>query len=233
MRGRRLSSAGWEGKARLVISARGVVIARSDRASKDARPSGRAMATRQSRSGRAPRLLDRFAYARDDKQTERKLTSSAQRRIGDGFRNAGDDQLQHFLFARVSNRALADIAPALQHHHAIADLEYVVQAMRDNDLRDVVPFQLEHRFQETIGRGHREIGGRLVENHHLGFEGNGARDGHGLLTAAGKAFDLLIDRVHIDLEAIKDDSRIPMHAGTVDEDPQAARPSAEKYVLAD
>ena len=44
-----------------------IVVASSDKASRDARPFGRAMATRRSRSRRAPRVpLDRFAEARDD-----------------------------------------------------------------------------------------------------------------------------------------------------------------------
>ena len=98
---------------------------------------------------------------------------------------------------------------------------------------DAVPLQLQHRLQETIGRRHREIGGRLVENHHLGLEGNRARDGHRLLTSAGKAFDLLIDRVHVDLQAIEDRPRVAMHAGAIDEDPEAAGPAAEENVLAD
>src|SRR5271154_3095525 len=131
---------------------------------------------------------------------------SAQRRIGDGFWNAGDNQLQHFLFRCVSNRSLADIASPLQHHHPIADLEYVVQAMRDNDLRHVAP---------------------------LGLERNGPRNRHRLLTAAGKAFDLLIDRVYVDLQTVKDRSRVMMHARAIDEESKPARPPAEKNVLAD
>ena len=63
--------------------------------------------------------------------------------------------------------------------------------------------QLEDRFQQTVGRRHRQVGGRLIENHDLRLEGNGARDGHRLLTPARKAFDLLIDRVHVDLEPVE------------------------------
>ena len=93
--------------------------------------------------------------------------------------------------------------------------------------------QLEHRFQQTVGRGHRQVGGGFVENHDLRLEGNGPRDGHRLLTPARKAFDLLIDRVHVDLQAIEDGPRVVMHAGAVDEDSEAARPPAEEDVLAD
>ena len=54
----------------------------------------------------------------------------------------------------------------------------------------------------------------------LGSKRNRARDGDGLLTAAGKAFDLLIDRNHVDLQATSRIARASRcMARAIDENP--------------
>src|ERR1700723_2634426 len=58
------------------------------------------------------------------------------------LRHAGDNQLKHFLFGRLGDQPVADIAAAFQNHDAVANLENVGHAMRNDDLRHIVAFQL-------------------------------------------------------------------------------------------
>jgi hypothetical protein len=60
------------------------------------------------------------------------------------------------LFVRLSDRAIADIAPALEHHHAIADLEYIVQPVRNDRLRDPVDFSIPQLANERDDAGAAE-----------------------------------------------------------------------------
>src|SRR5277367_60601 len=68
---------------------------------------------------------------------------------------------------------------------------------------------------------------------HLRVERDRAGDGDRLLAAARQAFHLLVDRVHVDLEAVQYLSRIPVHSGPVHEQAEPERPAPEEDVLAD
>jgi hypothetical protein len=110
--------------------------------------------------------------------------------------------------------------------------EDVLQAVRNDDLCDAVLLEFEHRLEQPLGRHDREVGRRLVEDDDARLERDCAGDRDRLLAAAGQAFDALIDRVHVDLEALQHLVGLGIHLLAVDED-APPRPAAEEDVLAD
>ena len=133
----------------------------------------------------------------------------------------------------VPDVAVADILAALQHHDPVADREDVLQAVRDDDLGDAVLLQLEHGLEQPLGRHHREVGGRLVEDDDARLERDGAGDGDRLLAAARQALDALVDRVDVDLEALQHLRRPRAYILLAVDEEALARPAAEEDVLAD
>ncbi|MCY1302952.1 hypothetical protein D9M70_526380 [compost metagenome] len=104
--------------------------------------------------------------------------------------------------------------------------------MRDDNLGYTLSLQFQHRFKQAVGRHHRKIGGRLIEDYDLRLERDGAGDRYGLLAATRQAFDLLINGVDVDLEPFQDLVGLRIHLPPIDER-ACERPAAQKDVLPD
>jgi hypothetical protein len=78
-------------------------------------------------------------------------------RIDGRFAGAGDDETEHLLLRGVPDIAVADILAALENHDAIADLENVLQPMRDYDLGDAITERFAVGSSRMTTRGSKEM----------------------------------------------------------------------------
>ena len=126
-----------------------------------------------------PRGLRQRRLGEAPKGASSSSTSGDPVRLGRGFgrfRRAQNDGFPNFPLAGLRNQPFANVFTAFENHYPIADLEDIVHAVRNYDLRDPVPLQLDHGFQHAAGRRGRKIRCRLVKNDDLGIKGDRARD---------------------------------------------------------
>ena len=93
---------------------------------------------------------------------------------------------------------LADHAPVAQDHHAVGDLEHLVEPVRDVDHADAAraqPAKGREQARHLVGRQARR---RLVEHQQFGVGGQRARDRHQRLLGAAQRLDA---RVGVDVGA--------------------------------
>ena len=141
-----------------------------------------------------------------------------------------DDQEDHLLRRRLVDLALACHPAVAQHHHAIGDLEDLVQTMRDVDDADPPVAQAAQSDEQSYHLVGGQARGRLVEHDDLRLRGQRARDRHQRFLGPAEALDAHI-RVDVGVEHAKGSGRPLPRRPPVD---QAAAPriaQRQAYVL--
>ena len=88
-----------------------------------------------------------------------------------------------------------------QHHHAIGDLEHLIEPMRDVDDADPAIAQTAQSDEQARHLVGREAGGRLVEHENLRLRGQRARDRHERFLGPAQALDAHV-RIDVSIEHI-------------------------------
>ena len=101
-------------------------------------------------------------------------------------RKAAD--LAHLAGLHLRHRPHVDDLPAGKHGHPVGDVEGRLHVVGDHDrgARRSSLLQLEDQLVDDAGADRIEAGGGLVVEDHLGLDGDGARQAHALLHAAGE-----------------------------------------------
>ena len=131
-----------------------------------------------------------------------------------------DDQQDHLLGRRLVDPALPGHPAVAQHHHAIGDLEHLIEPMRDVDDADPAVAQAAQSNEQARHLVGGQAGGRLVEHEDLRLRSQRARDRHQRLLGPAEALDAHI-RVDVSVEHIKGSCGAPPRRPPVD---QAAAP---------
>ena len=135
----------------------------------------------------------------DGLEDHARLPHAPRRATKDLRRLAPDDQQDHLLRRRLVDPALAGHPAVAQHHHAIGDLEHLIEPMRDVDDADPTIAQAAQSDEQARHLVGGEAGGRLVEHEDLRFRGQRARDRDQRFLGPAEALDAHI-RVDVSVE---------------------------------
>ena len=138
----------------------------------------------------------------DGLEDHARLPHAPRRATKDLRRLAPDDQQDHLLRRRLVDPALPGHPAVAQHHHAIGDLEHLIEPMRDVDDADPAIAQAAQSDEQARHLVGGQAGGRLVEHEDLRLRGQRARDRDERLLGPAEALDAYI-RVDVSVEHTK------------------------------
>ena len=105
------------------------------------------------------------------------------------FEIAADHQADQRILGRVGDAPFADRRAVAQHEVAVGEGEDFVELVRDEDDALALIAQAANDAVEIVDFLARERGGRLVEDHHLGFLRQRARNFDEVALGRAEALD--------------------------------------------